>query len=53
MVLNQCGSSDISQSNEANVTVKPNATSEMPARRCIARVCDLSPVSSWASECRQ
>jgi hypothetical protein len=53
IVLNQCGSSDMIQSNAANVIDSANSSRPGAARRAILRLSAPSPVSSCLSELRR
>ena len=52
IVENQCGSIDIAQSIDANVTVSPYATSPADERSCSRRATGRSPVASCSSDHR-
>ena len=53
IVLNQCGSSDMIQSNAANVIDSANSNRPGAATRAILRLSAGSPVSSCLSELRR
>ncbi len=52
MVLNQCGSSDISRSKAAKLALSANSTRPGPAARSMRTVSLGSKVVSWRTEVR-